>query len=556
MFQFRFKGAPDATARFKTLIERHAAWLSMRVTSVPSHPDWLALRLLPSNGNDAATACGKIRFDCDDAGELTVTVPAVTPEQAYVVDNADGVAIGDDLRPLWLWAGGTWDREGAALQLLFGMVPTPLTIAKDVRRIGSGYRYRHRESGRLERHAATVEERRRPIADDQVDALTESRLDETLAATPQQAVVFFSGGTDSTWLAARLAAAGRHDIQLVNYAFGDHDDESAYAEKLAGQLGLRFERVQHRDDAWQPVCDQFALNNPFPYDDLSTIPTQAMISASAEPLQQGSAALLGVGADDLYDGGLKIRDWEGLAAKPRWARRFGVSALGLLSPWLRNDRWRRVWGITRRSLLTARAYGGAIMHNDLFDLVYRHDDLGALAMRCWDEAYEPFIVGSAAEDRMAWIYLQNGGMGWEAPKFESLRRLGVTAHFPFLDGAMLDHGLSLSWQQKCADQKDKVLLKRLLDRALPQAAERRPKVGFSPPFDQMLADDLFQQRIRAALLDDDAPLAGLYDADRIAQLLDRGARGDKPTRGTINLLWTAFVWALWAQHVRVGLEAG
>ena len=59
-------------------------------------------------------------------------------------------------------------------------------------------------------------------------------------------MLFFSGGVDSSLLAARAAALGRTDIQLLNYAFGQHDPEAAHAQRVAAHLPKR--RIQEKLD--------------------------------------------------------------------------------------------------------------------------------------------------------------------------------------------------------------------------------------------------------------------------------------------------------------------
>jgi asparagine synthase (glutamine-hydrolysing) len=573
LFLFAFKGPVEHRAAFSALLSRHAAWLGCETIE---HGDftWLGSRgaIQPSfqtNGStttaalfgpsdadpaspEGSSADTSVRFTVEDE-TVRIEVPLVTPEQAYYVEDSRGFVAANDLRPLLAWTGFEIDAVGAAALMQYGMVPAPHTVAQGVRRVPNGYGLTCRPGAgsTLRRGLPPLSAWTSKIA--QPGPETARQLDITLAQTPPEAVVFFSGGTDSGLIAARLASAGRRNVQLVNYAFGEHDEESRNAQAIAAGMNLPFHRVLHDDSNLAALFDRIGADAIFPFNDLSVIPTHRMLHAAREFLPAGATALLGVGADDLYDGGLKIHSWARVQRLPRALRALMVGMLGTTRPWWRDDRSRRIWGILRRSLASDHSYGPPIMHNDLAEIGYPFEGVQATIEATWREIYDPFFAGSSIEDGMALVYLLNGGMGWEAPKFDLLRRFGVRSQYPFLDGPMLRHGFSLDWAQKCEGTKDKVLLKRLLRDSLPQSYPERPKVGFSPPYARLLTRPEIQSRMRAMLLEDGPVLGAFYDRAFVRQALDRGARGDVPNRGLMNLLWTAFYSASWVTQVRAAL---
>ena len=124
-----------------------------------------------------------------------------------------------------------------------------------------------------------------------------------------------------------------------------------------------------------------------------------------------------------------------------------------------------------------------------------------------------------------------------------------SAFYPFLDGPMLRHGFSLSWQQKCAGQKEKFLLKKLLARSVPSEMVYRPKSGFSPPFNEMLTIDDVQEAFRQQLLEGKRPLEGYYASKFLRKMLDTGYRGAPLNRSMLNLLWVAFFTTCWLNQI-------
>ena len=560
-------GPPEVEAAFSALLDRHAAWLGCR-TVRHGHLTWLG-------GGDAAgpwfeaedgttraalfepptvatfSTDTPVRWEaCSES--VRIDVPLVTPEQVYYVEHERLFVAGNDLRPLAAWAGFEPDPHSAAAFMQYGMVPAPMTLIRGVSRVPNGFSLTYRGGSN-----ASVRRETPPIAEWTAPTDVEStpgKLDRALKTTPSGAVVFFSGGTDSGLIAARLSALGRTDVQLVNYAFGEDDDDSRAAEKLAGSLGLPFHRIRHDDAGLPDLFDRIGADSIFPFNDLSVIPTHRMLHASRELLTAGGAALLGVGADDIYDGGLKIRSWDDVYRVPRFLRGLAVGLLALTRPWWRDDRSRRVWGILRRSLSSRHPLGPLLMHNDLAGIGYPYGGVQRRIDAAWNEVYDPFTEGLSPEGRLSFAYLLNGGMGWEAPKFDPLRRFGVRSLYPFLDGEMLPHGFSLDWDQKCEGTKDKVLLKKLLRDSVPGGLEQRPKRGFSPPYERLLGNSDVQERMRAVLLDTDAPFAACYDAGFLRRALDRGRAGMTPNRGVMNLIWAAFFASSWLAQSRAALS--
>lgn len=584
LFLFFFRGDGHPYRGFKAVLARHASWLGLQVVEKRFElPDGAAggffrlstsaeeaLPVRRSGSRVAATACGvpraaapdgfdpcasgpdtPARFELDGStGELTVDVPLVSPDHVYYTSDGGSLAVGTDLRPLLRWRGRQPGGAGMASLLQYGTIPAPLTPYREIARVPCGHTLRcPAGEPSVRRTVPPIADWKRPVADGDVLDETARKLDDVLRDCPEGAVLFFSGGTDSGLLAARLSELDRHDVRLVHYAFGD-DEEGAHAERMARHLEMPFRRIVDDGTAIPRLFDRIGRDYSFPFNDLSVLPTHGMILAASDELRSAGAALLGVGADDLYEGGLKIHSWSRVLRFPAPLRRLAVGLLGPLRPWLRDDRVHRVWGIGRRSLFSNHEFGPLLMHNDLAGIAYPRDSAAQLAVEdAWATSIDAFSAGLPAEDRLALIYLIHGGMGWEAPKFDPLRGMGVRSLYPFLDGAMLAHGFSLDWRQKCEGCKDKVLLKRLLARSVPSVMVERPKHGFSPPYREMLARDEIQDRFRAVLLEGPKRFFEGLDEPLLKRLLDRAHRGAPLNRSAANLLWTLFFVHSWLAQV-------
>ncbi len=596
MFLFFYRGQETRCPAFEALVERHASWLGLQVDRrcipfprnaiacffflhSPEEPvgPYLQQRsnvVLASTSHEPvderfvdSPAFDPLHAGPDtpialrlhlDSGELAVQVPLVCPEHAYYAEGHEDLVIANDIRPLIKWAGLDFNEIAIASLFQHGTVSSPHTISNNVRRIPCGHILRSDLVNRgltVERWIPSLSEWTDTIDSQQVEDLTLLRLDEVLRETPRHAVLFFSGGTDSSLIAARLSEMGRKDIQLVNYAFGPDDPDSMQAEEMARHLNLPFHRVVYDTGQIIPLCRRIGSDFSFPFNDLSTIPSNLMLRGAAEQLTRSRSALLGIGADDMYILGLKIHGWNRILGLPRTLRKAAVGLLLPLQPCWRDDLIHKVWGIARRTLTTQHEFGALISHNDLAGIGYPTEDaLQRGIVEAFRVSIDPFSEGCGPEDRLALVYLMNGSMGWEAPKFDALRRMGVTARYPFLDGPMLRHGFSLSWKQKCADQVDKVLLKSLLTRSVPNEMVYKQKRGFSPPFRDMLAIDDVQGLFRQELFGGKRQLERFYDSGVLKKILDRGHRGAPLSRSALNLLWVTFFTTSWLNQIDEALS--
>jgi hypothetical protein len=94
----------------------------------------------------------------------------------------------------------------------------------------------------------------------------------------------------------------------------------------------------------------------------------------------------------------------------------------------------------------------------------------------------------------------------------------------------------------------------MLARSVPEDMVYRPKMGFSPPFREMLRDKEIQDAFRQALFRVDAPLDPFYKREVLRFVLDRGGTGGGLSRSPLNLLWTLFFATSWLDQVRDALD--
>jgi Asparagine synthase len=182
------------------------------------------------------------------SGEIRIVVPPTTPEQFYYAREACGYAFSNDMRLLLRMTGIELDLCGVCGLFQYGAIPPTMTVSKTVKRIQNGYML-HLRSCTDEPVFTPLRQQRcleeQDNGSDNPVARVQAVLDSILSRVPEAAVLYFSGGVDSSLLASRMVQLGRTDIRLVNYSFGSTDQEGILATQIACWLGLEYHRVVH-----------------------------------------------------------------------------------------------------------------------------------------------------------------------------------------------------------------------------------------------------------------------------------------------------------------------
>src|SRR5438128_4849494 len=446
------------------------------------------------------------------------------------------------------------DWEALDMYFQLGYIPAPATPFQDVRKLEPGHTgVWHRASGLSIRQYWDLPRERKPAPRD-VEARIVDWLDESVRAhlvsdTPVAA--FLSGGLDSSAVVASWALAGDAPHAFTARYFGTGAasvDETDLARRLAARYGVQLTEVDiHPDvrDLLEPIT--YALDEP--HADDSAVPTWLLSQAVGASYK---VALTGIGGDELFAGyrrhiGLLVG--EHYARLPRAVQR-GVSALANLlreprGASLAVDRLKRFLRDGNRSAPRRRLtyltrfpnprrhgrYAPALRHHahgapagDWFrDLYQRHGAPAGLSAALYLD-YKTFLADDvlALSDRMAMAH-------------------SLEIRVPLVDHELVERVFPLPDRVKIGLWQNKRLLKRALQRRLPEQHLRAPKRGFVGPTAEWLRHEL-----RAVIEDELAPARlrrlGYFEPTVVRRLLD-----DHFSRrhNRAGILWALLCFSVW-----------
>ena len=391
------------------------------------------------------------------------------------------------------------DREALTLYLRHGHVPSPYSIHEGVRQLRPGCLLSVRPGQRrgeasprpwwsLAEAIARGAARRREGADARASVeRLRALLDEAVAARTVADVpvgVLFSGGVDSSLVAALMAERSARPIRTFTVGFEDGAfDEAPQAAAVARRLGTEHAELAVAGEDARAVVPRLAERWDEPFADPSQIPT-CLIAEFARG--EVTVALSGDGGDELFAGyphyALARRAWAALGWAPRPARR-GLARALRLAPG-RPRAARRL-----RTLAEAiAAPDGPSFHRALTS--HWRDPAGVLigASEPPAEPPPPGLPGGLG----AWMLYADTVGGLPDRMLTKIDRasmgVGLEVRVPLLDRRVVEYVQELPMRLRA--RRGKWMLRRALREYVPPALTDRPKSGFTPPLDDWLRGPL------------------------------------------------------------------
>jgi asparagine synthase (glutamine-hydrolysing) len=434
--------------------------------------------------------------------------------------------------------------------LQFGFVAPPLSPWKCIHRVPPGFCttiHKGEESISEPLGAGDVlEELSNPSLSRQVEIITRALDAAILAACSdgRAPVILFSGGVDSSLLAARTAALGLRDATLVNFSFGENDKESQHAEAVARCLDLPFIRIYDTDskrDLLQILADAGRIY-PYPFCDPSTLPMYSLVRFVANMFPPGTAVLDGTGADALFGLFSKAIVWRRITRIPL-PMLLAIGSLYRIGP-LRDNPSPIEYGVRLlRRAGQMQFPASALAQNPLAGIAYdqRHSqEVSALLTRSplHAPAVNDWRAVLAASD-VSWV-----AAGIFAQKSTGpLLRSKFRPVFPFLSRGMVETALHFAWQWS-GSLAPKWVLKEALSRHLPPALIYRPKSGFTPNLSRQMRSPEFSETLDE-ILGDRSPVSGVVNSAVVRRLCRMAAAGEKLPPQTYNFLWGSAFTSRW-----------
>jgi asparagine synthase (glutamine-hydrolysing) len=436
----------------------------------------------------------------------------------YWAEFDDCFIFGSELKALR--AEDSWsaslDLTSLASYMRFGYVPTPRTIYTGVHKLEPGkilklrcgqrpefVRYWSLEEvacqGQATRYSGTEEE-----ATEALDQLLRDAVKRRMIADVPLGA-FLSGGIDSSTVVAMMQVQNPRPVRTYSIGFREAEyNEGQHAATVAKHLGTEHTDLYVSPNDALDVIPQLADMYDEPFADSSQIPTYLVSKLTR---QHVTVALSGDGGDELFAGYTRyFRQsglWQTIDVTPQPLRAITACGLRALSP----ATWSALGGLIPKRRRPGQF--GDKMHK-LANVLAGEPEASAFYRQVISLWVDPGRVLTRGEEvsgplgdsnirniipdfveRMQYLdtitYLPDDIL---TKVDRASMAVSLEARVPLLDHRVVAFSWSLPPSMKAGNGSGKRLLRRVLDRYVPQHLVDRPKKGFTMPIQDWLRNEL------------------------------------------------------------------
>jgi asparagine synthase (glutamine-hydrolysing) len=449
---------------------------------------------------------------------------------------------------------GEIDLDALEAFLTFNVVPGPLSIFKDIRKLLPGHTLTWQDGRtKIEQYARTG-----PLSprhdEDEAELLEEcrARLRDSVRAHLIADVpvgVLLSGGVDSGALTAFAAEESSEAVRTFSIGF----EEASFNELDGARAVAQRYSTVHRELTLRPNAALLlpALADAFdePFADSSALPTYLVSKLAAEDVK---VALSGEGADELFGGyytyvaDLLAERLGPLAARMRpladrlpsstrkasfdyRLKRFTRAAA--LPPLERHHTYKEIFSSDVRAELTGRrsAFDPLVGYRERFAGTEGHE----LLTRLQDVDFGLYLVDDLLTKT------DRASMAWS-----------LEARVPFMDTVVSNFAFSLPGKHKVRGFSKKRLLRKALEPLLPDEIIHGKKRGFSIPAAAWLRGEL-EPFARETLSPETIRRQGYLQPEAVTRLIDEHVSGREDLS---RQLWGLLAFTLWHERHVEGVK--
>ena len=365
---------------------------------------------------------------------------------------------------------------------------------------------------------------------------------------------FLSGGIDSSLVTALMRTKSAQRVRTFSIGFDEPGfDEATHARAVAGHLGTEHTELYVDAEDARALVPELPASFDEPFADYSQIPTLLLAELAR---QRVTVSLTGDGGDELFAGYGRYfaiqKLWRLLGPLPATLRRGVAPAIAASAAALRPlagfgstchhlpqrlDRLAERLAAPELDMLRLSFIGGAGVPRIQLSTI-SHDLRHCLPPPQIDDTLRRLMYGDQLD------YLPDDILN----KLDRASMAhGLETRLPLLDHRLVEFSWRLPTSMMANGDQGKQLLRRVLNRYVPQALTDRPKQGFSPPLNSWLRGPL-RDWAESLLARDVLRELPMLDADGVRRLWDAHV---KQRMEAAPVLWNVLILSQWRRHYLV-----
>lgn len=466
----------------------------------------------------------------------------------YIARHKEGLTFGSEIKALLLDPAVARRPNTRVLDayLRFGYVPGEQTMFDEITRLLPGH-YMLIENGSISVKRywdISYQESVKTNESDLIDEAEQLCLDAVRLQLRSDVPlgVFLSGGLDSSAIVALTHALGVRDINTysVNWDHGPKFDESQYARQVSKQFGTQHHEYWMTPADFQDSLQSFTWLMDEPVTEAAAI---SLLKIAKLAHNDVTVVLSGEGSDEVFGGYPIYLFFQLLEQYKKLPVRLRRSLTDPLLSMLGNIP-RKYVGLSRRDL--REAYMGVSFYDSDATYAMVTDDtrahIKASPVSALTDPYFSSTEGQHLQRRMQYLDMKTWLVDDLLIKADRMTMgASLELRVPFLDHRLVEFSARLPWQLRTKKFQPKYLMKKAMQRYLPNDIVYRKKRGFPMPLvnlfrnemHELLSDTLTSRRFRER---------GIYDVASVTSLLEAHRTGSADNHKS---LWQILVLENW-----------
>jgi asparagine synthase (glutamine-hydrolysing) len=366
---------------------------------------------------------------------------------------------------------------------------------------------------------------------------------------------FFSGGLDSSAIAALMSKDTSEQIEAFTIAFSKDDqkleammDDYKYAKEMSDRFGYNLNKIEISSNETAELLPKIVYHLDEPIGDPAAVNTYLMAKLAKK---NGVTVLLsGQGSDEIFGGyrrylaSLILRKYKNFLPAylqivvNRILSKMPVTVGG---KGIRCVRWMKRLLLDKPPDPFGIYYSlSAFIHLTSLSKLLSPDVFNSFSDRIHRQFFES--VNGSYIDRMCYtdimLFLPNLNLNYCD---KATMAASIECRVPFCDHELVEYSFSLPANYKIRNFQQKYILKKSLESILPHNIIYRPKMPFSSPLRAWVKKGL-HSLIDEYLDPDRIRRQGLFNADGIKELIDQDREGIQDNAHIIYGLLTMQIW--------------
>ena len=465
----------------------------------------------------------------------------------------DGVLISTDLRRLYS-QGDTIDTVGITSLLLLGCLVPPLTPFREIHFLLPGFRHTidlKTQELRSDLSCTWSSQINDDVICDintQADIVTYV-LDETLEnlCPTKNPIVLFSGGVDSSLLAARLSLMGWTQTSFIHHSLGEEDPDTIVARRIADELGIALDVVPWDIDHGFESITKAASLYSLPFCDHFCVQTHSLSRALISKYGGNRVVFDGAGADGCFGHFGNAYQLRILYSIPMPIRRILGAPYGLLKLWRTPSAFEYYCRLMRRSIATTDLLLST-SQNPLIGIGFYADPMDIRAIESYCHNWISSIAQSNTNSELELLTV----IGLDAPTAarknnDPLHKGSFIPKYPFLEHPIVDLAFTRArfWPDNTIPKN---VLKHLLSRSISNKYVYRKKMVCAPLTEQF-SHPIFLEHLEA-VIENDSPLYGVVNKELVKKMLGDVTSKKVLADQTYNFLWAITFCNAWLSQLQ------